>query len=221
MQALIDIGRTFHQRGWSLATSSNYSVVILRGPLRLLITASGRDKSNLMEGDFVLVGEDGRPIAKRSGEESAALKSKLHRRRPPPQPSAETLLHVTLAQLCGAGAILHTHSVWSTLLSEHPACAKGFWIEGYEMLKGLSGVETHEHKEWVDVFDNTQDMPALAERLRERLTAGEPTISHGFIVRRHGLYTWGRDLEEARRHVEVFEFLFEVLGRGLHARSSQ
>jgi methylthioribulose-1-phosphate dehydratase len=218
VQALIDIGRSFHERGWSFATSSNYSVVILRGPLRLLITASGRDKSKLTENDFVLVGENGKVITRRSAAaEPTASKAKVARKRPPPQPSAETILHVTLALRCGAGAVLHTHSVWSTLLSEHPSCSGGFWIEGYEMLKALSGVETHAHREWIEVFDNTQDMPALADKLCERLDAGPPPIAHGFLVRRHGLYTWGRDLEEARRHVEAFEFLFEVMGRRFYA----
>jgi methylthioribulose-1-phosphate dehydratase len=81
----------------------------------------------------------------------------------------------------------------------------------YEMLKGLDGVTTHEHREWLPIFENSQDMAALARTI-EAIFQRHPG-SHGFLLRRHGLYTWGRDLAEARRHVEILEFLLEVLGR--------
>jgi methylthioribulose-1-phosphate dehydratase len=106
---------------------------------------------------------------------------------------------------------LHTHSIWSTLLSDRMLSARGFMIEGYEMLKGLAGVSTHEHCEWVPVLNNTQDMTALAAEVQTLLKA-RPEI-HGLLVHRHGLYTWGRTIDEAVRHVEIFEFLMEVLWR--------
>jgi methylthioribulose-1-phosphate dehydratase len=87
----------------------------------------------------------------------------------------------------------------------------GFFIEGYEMLKGLAGVTTHDHREWVPILENTQDMAALASETRHMLEHN--TNLHGFLVRRHGLYTWGIDLPEATRHVEIFEFLLESVGR--------
>ena len=77
------------------------------------------------------------------------------------------------------------------------------------MLKGLAGITTHETRKWVDIFPNTQDIPALAEQIRPRLQSEQP-MQHGFLIRNHGLYAWGNDLAEARRHIEVFEFLFEV-----------
>jgi methylthioribulose-1-phosphate dehydratase len=195
---LRETGAMFYARGWSLGTSSNYSVVLRHEPLELLITASGKDKGRLGDGDFVRVGRDGRPVS--AGQ---------------PKSSAETLLHVAAAEALKVGAVLHTHSVWSTLLSEQYFPQGGFFIEGYEMLKGLDGVTTHEHAEWVEIFDNTQDIAALAEQVRPRLTDPQRPIRHGYLIRRHGLYTWGRDLAEARRHVEIFEFLFECLGREL------
>ena len=79
------------------------------------------------------------------------------------------------------------------------------------MLKGLAGVTTHQHSEWVPILENTQDYAALAREVG-RLLEEKPAI-HGFLLRRHGLYTWGKDVFEARRHVEILEFLFEVLGR--------
>jgi methylthioribulose-1-phosphate dehydratase len=126
------------------------------------------------------------------------------------RPSAESSLHLTIARVRGAGAVLHTHSIWSTILSDN-APGSGLAIEGYEMLKGLEGVQTHDHREWLPILDNTQDWAAAVPRVEAILTA-QPD-AHGFLIRRHGLYTWGRDLADAKRQVEILEFLFEVMGR--------
>jgi methylthioribulose-1-phosphate dehydratase len=196
------IGREFHGRRWSLGTSSNYSVVVSRKPLELLITVSGKDKSALGRDDFVRVDATGRPVDG-SGKKS----------------SAETLLHCLLAELIpSVGAVLHTHSVWSTILSGADLDRGSLRIEGYEMLKGLAGIATHDTIEEVPIFANSQDMASLAEEIRTRFAAADWTNLarppfHGFLLARHGLYTWGRDLDEARRHIEIHEFLFEVVAR--------
>ncbi len=197
---LVEIGAYFHDRGWSLATSSNYSVVLRREPLRLLITASGKDKGRLTPTDFVIVNDAGK-LAEPSDE----------------RPSAETLLHVVLARQPDVGAVLHTHSVWGTLLSDWRYKAGFVRLAGYEMLKGLEGIRTHDTTLDVPIFDNKQDIPALAAEVEKWLADLSRPLKYGFLIHRHGLYTWGRDLAEARRHVEVFEFLFEVEGR-LQAR---
>ena len=116
-----------------------------------------------------------------------------------------------VVRLRNAGAVLHTHSVWSNILSDAHACDCGLSIEGYEMLKGLDGISTHEHTEWLPIIENSQDMTRLAADV-ERTLIDHPR-SHGFLLRRHGLYTWGKDLAEAKRHVEILEFLLEVIGR--------
>lgn len=195
-------GREFHARGWSLGTSSNYSVVTGRDPLALLITTSGKDKSCLTRDDFVAVDAHGRPCDG-SGKKS----------------SAETLLHCLVADLVpSVGAILHTHSVWSTILSRDDLPRGSLRIEGFEMLKGLEGIGTHDTAEEVPIFANSQDMPTLAEMIRARFLAADwsnparPPF-HGFLLSGHGLYTWGRDVAEARRHIEIHEFLFEVVAR--------
>ncbi len=202
VDALRAVGREFHGRGWSLGTSSNYSVVVSRDPLELLITVSGKDKSALGRDDFVRVDAAGRPVDG-SGKKS----------------SAETLLHCMIAELVpSVGAVLHTHSVWSTLLSGADLPHGRVRIEGFEMLKGLDGIATHDTFADVPVFANTQDMTELAGRIRTAFApldwaaSGRPPC-HGFLLSRHGLYTWGRDLAEARRHVEILEFLFECVGR--------
>jgi methylthioribulose-1-phosphate dehydratase len=188
---LVEIGRNFYSRGWVLGTSGNFSAVTGRDPLRLAITASGVDKGNLAPSNILEIDHEGRVIA---GEG---------------KPSDETKLHLTVVRARGASAVLHTHSVWSTILSL--AYEGSLDIGGYEMLKGLSGVSTHEHVERLPVIDNSQDMTALAQTLAETLK--EHPDAHGFLLRGHGLYTWGRSLSEARRHVEILEFLLEVTGR--------
>jgi len=191
--SLAKIGREFHGRGWALGTSGNYSAVLQREPPHLLITSSGLDKSALKERDFLEVDGNGNLISGKG------------------KPSAETFLHLAVARLKHAGCILHTHSVWSTLLSERCAEKEGLAITGYEMLKGLEGVRTHEHREWIPIFENAQDIRVLADEVISRLQ--RETQAHGFLLSGHGLYTWGEDVAQARRHVEIFEFLFEVVGR--------
>jgi len=191
---LVRLGADFHRRGWVLGTSGNFSAVITRDPLRLAITASSVDKGRLSATGILEVDRDGRMLNGAGG-----------------RPSAETLLHIAVVETTGAAAVLHTHSVWSTVLSDVYSGENGLFIEGYEMLKGLEGVTTHEHREWLPILENSQDMEALAARARV-LMRGNPTL-HGFLIRRHGLYTWGRDLDAAARHVEILEFLLESVGR--------
>jgi methylthioribulose-1-phosphate dehydratase len=191
--SLAETAKGFYQRGWALGTSGNFSAVAGAEPLRLLITSSGNDKGRLTVDQFVQVDGDGEIVA---GEG---------------RPSDETKLHLTIVRQRSAQAVLHTHSVWSTTLSALLINESGIEISGFEMLKGLAGVRTHEHKEWLPILDNSQDMDALAGEL-EDLLRRRPN-AHGFLLRGHGLYTWGKSVDEARRHVEIFEFLLEVIGR--------
>ena len=192
-QQLAAAGRRFDDRGWVLGTSGNFSAVINRVPLRLAITASGAFKGQLTRDDILEADEDG-TVLNGTGK-----------------PSAETRLHVEIVCKRQAAAVLHTHSIWSTLLSGLHLPARGLAIEGYEMLKGLEGVATHRHREWIPIIPNDQDMDRLAVAVRQ--TLDEHPACHGFLLERHGLYTWGETLPQAVRHVEILEFLLEVTGR--------
>src|SRR5215212_9763435 len=117
---LTAIGRRFYARGWVLGTSGNFSTVVSERPLRLAITASAVHKGELRGAHILQVDEAGRVIGRATR-----------------LPSAETLLHVEIVKRRGAGAVLHTHSVWGTILSGAAAHQNGIAIEGFEMLKGL------------------------------------------------------------------------------------
>jgi methylthioribulose-1-phosphate dehydratase len=193
---LADVGRRFDARNWVLGTSGNFSVVAERHPLRLVMTRSGAAKGSLTADSVVQVDADGASIPPGAGK-----------------PSAEARLHVEISTARGAGAVLHTHSIWSTVLSDRHAPDGGLAIAGYEMLKGLEGIVTHEHEEWIPILENDQDMVRLAGRVRQTLS--EHPACHAFLLRRHGLYTWGETLPQAVRHVEILEFLLEAIGRTL------
>jgi methylthioribulose-1-phosphate dehydratase len=196
-EKLSEAGFEFYRRGWVLGTSGNFSALISQKPFRACITSSGNEKGALDETHFLEI-DDNAEVLQGFGK-----------------PSAETLLHLTIYRLHQeAQAILHTHSAWGTILSDVYFERGAIEIEGYEMLKGLSGVATHEHREIVPIVENSQDYVALAHVIENTLL-GNPHL-HGIFLRRHGLYTWGASVAEAKRHIEIFEFLFEVLGRQLN-----
>lgn len=190
---LAQIGKGFHVRGWSLGTSGNLSAVLQSDPLRVVITSSGLDKEFLTPEQFLEIDGQARVVRGKG------------------RPSAEAAIHLAVVRARAAGSVLHTHSVWSTVLSETHHSDGSVVISGYEMLKGLDGVRTHEHTEQLPILENSQDMKELSARVAELLER-QPKI-HGFLLRGHGLYTWGATPHEAKRHVEILEFLMEVLVR--------
>src|SRR5215510_13910827 len=124
--SLAAIAKSFHARGWLLGTSGNLSAVVQREPLRLAMSPSGVDKGELTPGQLLSIDENARIVSDHGGK-----------------PSDESLLHIRIVKDRGAGAVLHTHSVWNTILSDLYASEGGVTIKGYEMLKGLQGVRTH------------------------------------------------------------------------------
>jgi methylthioribulose-1-phosphate dehydratase len=185
--------RTCFTRGWVPATSGNFSV---RSGGRIFITPTGLDKGMLTPADLLEIDLEGRAVSGHG------------------RPSAETSLHTVIYRdRPAARAILHVHTIWNTLLSGKFVSLGYVPLQGYELLKGLAGVATHEQTERVPIIENTQEYSALAEHLTDVLR--ENADAHGVLLSRHGLYTWGESVAEARRHLEALEFLFEVEGRQL------
>jgi methylthioribulose-1-phosphate dehydratase len=190
-ESLCATARWCYTQGWAPATSGNFSV---REAGRILITASGLDKGTLGRAGLLEIDGDGRLL----GGEG--------------KPSAETRLHLVIYKAkLDARAILHVHTVWNTLLSGIHAGAGYVELADYELLKGLSGVSTHEHVEQVPILSNSQDYAELSTQLAAALD--QYPEAHGVLLSRHGLYTWGDSVAAARRHLEALEFLFEVEAR--------
>ncbi|MGV8930681.1 MAG: methylthioribulose 1-phosphate dehydratase [Luteimonas sp.] len=173
--------------GWTPATSSNFSHRL--DDRHAAITVSGRDKGKLCESDIMVVDFDGRAV----GSEHV--------------PSAETLLHTQLyRRFPEIGCVLHTHSQAQTVASRLYAGAGHVHLQGYELLKAFTGNTTHETALDLPVLPNTQHMPTLAAQV-DGLLDGDGVW--GYLIDGHGLYTWGRDMADARRHLEAFEFLLK------------
>lgn len=194
---IIEAGRFLDQHGWAPATAGNYSVRL--DERHLAITVSGCHKGHLSEQDVMVVDLAGQPVG--SGKKS----------------SAETLLHVQLlADFPAIGAVLHTHSVASTVLSMIDPARREIAFSGYELLKVFDGYDTHETIAIVPIFDNSQDMTSLSEQVRRHMRTQPPMLGSGkgtvgipgYLIRGHGVYTWGADMAAAKRHAEGLEFLF-------------
>lgn len=197
IEQLISNTAELARAGMTPATSSNFSARL--DAQRCVITVSGRDKGALTPDDFMEVDMSGMPL------------------QPERKASAETLLHTQIYTLRPeAGVVLHTHSMAQTLLSMRHE-AEGFMdLKGYELLKAFAGITSHDTSVRIPIVANSQDMPALC-------TAVAPFFERsdfwGYLIAGHGLYTWGRDMAEARRHMDAFEFLLqaELTKLGFHA----
>jgi len=184
---IVEASHTLYTRGWSPATSSNYSVRL--DDQHCAITVSGKDKGKLTEADVMVVDLNGKAVTDN-------------------KPSAETGLHTSLYRFdANIGAVLHTHSVNNTVLTMHYADRDEFHFDGYEIVKAFSGFTSHEERFSVPVFANHQDIPELSRHVEAWLaTANRP---RAYLIRGHGLYTWGKDMAECFRHLEAMEYLLE------------
>jgi len=182
---LIDVGQQLYRRGMVPATSGNFSVRLTNE--ELAITVSGRHKGKLSQDDIMKVDNDGNSLDGRRA-------------------SAETLLHVHIyKRYPETRVVLHPHSVNATLLSR--LCDEWLVLQDYELLKAFPGIDSHECSVRVPVFDNDQNIARLAQKVDACMADME--VAHGYLIRGHGFYTWGNSIEDAMRHVEAFEFLFE------------
>jgi methylthioribulose-1-phosphate dehydratase len=192
-RGLSDAMAAIHRRGWCDGTGGNFSCVLQRQPLRLLMAPSGVDKGAVPPEQLIEV--DGR---------GAVVRGQGHA-------SAETALHLAIVTSCGAGAVLHTHSQAGTLLSQWALPLGRLELNDLEMLKGLAGISTHACSVHLPVLANDQDLQRLSALAAPLL----PAAPQGLLIAGHGLYAWGDDLTSAQRHLEILEFLLEQRWRQL------
>ncbi|MDO9140836.1 MAG: methylthioribulose 1-phosphate dehydratase [Methylobacter sp.] len=195
-EQLIEAGRFIDSKGWVPATSGNFSARLPDG--NIAITVSGKHKGRLELADIMLIDSD-----------ANALDGK--------KPSAETRLHTSLYQRFPAvQSVLHPHSINATLVSR--LFKAEIVLEDYELLKALSGIDTHESRVAIPIFANDQNIPRLAQQVEQYMdTHG---AIYAYIIAGHGLYTWGGSVSDTLRHLEALEFLFDCELRLHGARTS-
>ena len=182
------ISQRLYEHGWSPATSSNYSMRLNAD--YCAITVSGKDKGTLNEADVMVVDMQGVPAS--NGK-----------------PSAETGLHTQVyRRFADIGAVLHTHSLASTVLTMHWPERHELVLKGYELLKALDGITTHDSELVIPIFDNTQDIDALARDVDAAMASG--SIRYAYLIRGHGIYTWAKDMATRFRQIEALEVLLAV-----------
>jgi methylthioribulose-1-phosphate dehydratase len=183
--ALIAAGRFIDHKGWVPATSGNFSARLSDG--NIAITVSGRHKGHLQRYDIMLIDAEGQSL---DGK----------------KPSAETLLHTSLyRRYPDIHAVLHPHSMNATLAAR--LFPQELVLENYELLKALNGIDTHECRITIPIFQNDQNIPRLASLVDDYLDKHGDT--HAYIIASHGFYTWGPSVETTLRHLEALEFLFD------------
>jgi methylthioribulose-1-phosphate dehydratase len=182
---LIDAGRALHALGMVPATSGNFSARMKDG--NIAITVSGAHKGRLTEADIMIVKPDGTPLDGR-------------------KPSAEAGLHVQLYQrFPRVNAVLHPHSMSATLTAGQDR--DEIVLEGFELLKAFEGIDTHESRMVVPIFENDQTIPRLTKVVNDYMENNGAIMA--YIIRGHGFYTWAGSVETALRHCEALEFLLQ------------
>ncbi|GDX85797.1 methylthioribulose-1-phosphate dehydratase [Methylococcaceae bacterium] len=182
--ALIYAGKVIDSKGWCPATSGNFSARLEDGTIA--ITVSGKHKGQLQSDDIMLVDALGN-----------SLDGKV--------PSAETMLHIQLYQrFSDVNAVLHTHSLNSTLISMQGK--KKITLKNYELLKVFSGITTHESRVVVPIFANSQNIAQLSENIDDYMDSNDEI--YAYLIEGHGLYTWGDSIEESLRYLDALDFLF-------------
>ena len=190
---LLESIKFFNQKNWSPATSTNYSVRS-SDPREIIISRSGVDKSQFSVEDLILIDLKGEVLPPFDG---IGIKS-----------SAETEIHTHIyTRYPKVNCVLHTHSVLGTVLSHTHVKEKQLRFEGFEIQKGLDGNITHQLESILPIVPNSQVMADILRSMDQHFT-DQPKI-HGFLIAGHGLYSWGKDVATAKRHIETYEFLFE------------
>lgn len=182
---LIEAGRFIDSKGWVPATSGNFSTRLPDGSIA--ITVSGTHKGRLKLEDIMLIDAD-----------AQSLDGK--------KPSAETVLHTSLyKRFSQVQSILHPHPINATLVSR--IFKTEIILENYELLKAISNIDTHESRVVIPIFANDQNIPRLAEQVDRYMV--EKGVGYAYLIAGHGLYAWGNSVNEALRHLEALDFLFE------------
>jgi methylthioribulose-1-phosphate dehydratase len=189
-EEMVQTIRGINAKGWSPATSTNYSFRESAKSDVLFISKSGIDKEKFELTDFMTTDRKGKPT-----DEFKGVKS-----------SAETEIHTTIYDMFPeTTVILHSHSIYPIVITQH--CGDNVLFEGFELQKGFEGVTSHMEPVEIPIFGNTQDIAGFSKMLTKHK---KELLYHCFIMRKHGIYAWGKNIFEAKRHLETLDYLCHV-----------
>ncbi len=194
MKKLASLVRVLNSQGHNPATSGNYSIRSKTTPAIALVSESRIDKSKFSENNFLPMDINSRLL--HTGFDICGR-----------IPSDETDIHLSIYQVTNASCVLHSHILDALLFADLFQDLPYATISGLELLKGFKGVLTHETALKIPCFHNTQDIKTLSEEIKPTIIS-EP-FTFGLLLRGHGLYAWGESVEDAKRHLEVFEYVFK------------
>ncbi len=189
VNVLNDLKIKLYNKGWFPATSGNLSYKLHENPLMFAITSSGKDKGTVTHEDVIFVDENAKPVEK----------TKL-------KPSAETKIHSQIYQKTDAGCIIHIHTVNNNFISSLYFEDGKVKLKDMEMIKALDIWEENAEVE-IPIIENYFDLDKLALEAGKSINQKIP----GILIKNHGIYSWGRNEFEAKRHIEAFEFMFDLM----------
>src|SRR3990172_1825793 len=196
-EALVEVARDFHARGWMAGTAGNLSA--RADEAHFWITASGLPKGRLQESDFILI--------------RVADAAVIERGRAELSPSAETAIHAALYELFpDTNACLHGHTVTACVATARTAAkATALRLPPLEMGKGFDVWEQRPRAD-LALFANHLDVARIARAVLARFKKSRPKIA-ALLVRDHGPTLWGTSLQQAYNRFEVLDFLLNYLSR--------
>lgn len=180
-EAMRKLAKNLYSQGYLWGTSGSISVKVKDEPLNILITASGIHKDAVTGEQILLVDANGKK-----------LEDTLH------MPSGETMVHSYIYQKAITGCVIHTHSIHSLLFSNK----REVTFQNLEILKGLGLKASDRYK--LPVLDN-DDIQRLSEGVSDTIARGNV----GVLVANHGLFVCGSNLLDAKKYVEIIEYLLK------------
>lgn len=201
---IVELCRQFYAQGWVSGTGGGIS---LRQDGRVYLAPSGVQKERIEERDLYVLSESGEILEQPA---SAGLK-----------PSACQPLFFNAFRLRNAGAVLHSHALPAMLVTL--LYGEAFECTELEMIKGIEGHGYYDRLR-VPIIENTAHECDLADSMARAIEQNPG--SHAVLVRRHGVYIWGKDWVQAKTHAECYHYLFDAavqmskLGLGLPTQSS-
>jgi methylthioribulose-1-phosphate dehydratase len=188
---IVELCRQFYTQGWVSGTGGGVSI---RQDGRVFMAPSGVQKERIGESDLYVLDEAGTVLER---PQASGL-----------SPSACSPLFFNAFRMRDAGAVIHSHSMYAMLATL--VFREAFECTELEMIKGISGHGYFDRLR-VPIIENTAQERDLADSMANAIQAYPRT--YAVLVRRHGVYIWGKDWIEAKTHAECYHYLFEAAVR--------